>query len=479
MKLVPNESGSSTIYHIDVEENGNFLKSDGPPQIVSNEDDFLELTKEPTEPRRLRVFCVDNLTMPVMQMLGTKYVIEPFFWTSSVNWIPSRYQENPHAGQDDHITITLKFVRAARLELAFTQMSASELQLTSGETIDTQRPLLLRNIGQGNENDNNSYLITDFLAIHMVRARQNSTIITYHPTPEWHSTTAENLHTRISLAGQSVYWQKIFEKSPDPTFMLLSTLWYALYAWDEAFDTLWEHICQLELKVIQTSNMNLTHELHKIRAHLLHYATLLEDFYDSVVFVRDTANPAMGAPAYTLQSAASQKLLATECTSLLTQIKRLKMSREIWDKRLKNVMHLVFSSVNIQDSRQMQQLTAAAVRDSAAMKQISYLTMVFLPASFVAGVFGMNIEEINPGTKGTLSHYFAAALPLTVISTWVIVAYQGQWSQTGDDRMIVSVIKRLLWPAMLLRRLMGMEKPQQQDNSSDTTLVDRGRTSLV
>lgn len=32
----------------------------------------------------------------------------------------------------------------------------------------------------------------------------------------------------------------------------------------------------------------------------------------------------------------------------------------------------------------MQAMTEAAVRDSEAMKQIAYLTMVFLPASFVA-----------------------------------------------------------------------------------------------
>jgi len=58
----------------------------------------------------------------------------------------------------------------------------------------------------------------------------------------------------------------------------------------------------------------------------------------------------------------------------------------------------VFSTVNIEDSKTMQQmtetalkdsaamkqLTEAAVRDSAAMKQIAYLTMAFLPASFVS-----------------------------------------------------------------------------------------------
>ena len=58
----------------------------------------------------------------------------------------------------------------------------------------------------------------------------------------------------------------------------------------------------------------------------------------------------------------------------------------------------MFSSVNIEDSRTMKELTVAAskdnqimkalteatVRDSEAMKQIAYLTMAFLPATFVS-----------------------------------------------------------------------------------------------
>lgn len=61
-----------------------------------------------------------------------------------------------------------------------------------------------------------------------------------------------------------------------------------------------------------------------------------------------------------------------------------------------------FSTVKIDDSKIMQELTQATIRDSAAMKlvsvnvrdqcfmiltgghQVSYLTMVFLPATFVA-----------------------------------------------------------------------------------------------
>lgn len=66
------------------------------------------------------------------------------------------------------------------------------------------------------------------------------------------------------------------------------------------------------------------------------------------------------------------------------------------------------------------------MRDSAAIKQISYLTMAFIPASFVASVFGMNVVEINPDGLGTLGHYAAVALPLTAVTIWIIVAYQIQ-----------------------------------------------------
>lgn len=89
-------------------------------------------------------------------------------------------------------------------------------------------------------------LILDLLALHMVRTNiESNTIISYHPTSDWKTTSARNLHSRVFLAGQSVYWQNIFKKEDDPTFVLLATVWYALYAWDEAFETLWEHICQL------------------------------------------------------------------------------------------------------------------------------------------------------------------------------------------------------------------------------------------
>lgn len=58
-------------------------------------------------------------------------------------------------------------------------------------------------------------------------------------------TGAHHLSRRIRLAGQSVYWQNLFSRSPDPTFVLVTYLWHALYAWDEALETLYQYVCYL------------------------------------------------------------------------------------------------------------------------------------------------------------------------------------------------------------------------------------------
>jgi hypothetical protein len=91
----------------------------------------------------------------------------------------------------------------------------------------------------------NKVLLLDLLAIHMVRERNNSTIISFHLPKEDCTTSAKDLHARVRFAGESVYWQNIFKKSDDPTFVFLVILWHALYTWDEALEGLYIHFCWL------------------------------------------------------------------------------------------------------------------------------------------------------------------------------------------------------------------------------------------
>jgi hypothetical protein len=270
---------------------------------------------------------IDNISGPVLQMFGTRcdqvcqsfslcltcvirYVVEPFFFSSSLNWIPSRYAgmlllSSQIPSSDQHareraskarrsyaistfygssvteicldITICLTFLRpmdntdvtdggsSTHSRVGTSESLMSWLpswsffanQRGENETIDTRAPLSLRS-GELNifrsahisfkKSLENKILLLDLLAIHMIRSTEGSTIITYHPDRDWNATSAQELHTRLKLVGRSVYWQNIFRNSVDPTFVFLALLWHALYAWDEALETLYEHFCWLVSK---------------------------------------------------------------------------------------------------------------------------------------------------------------------------------------------------------------------------------------
>ena len=72
----------------------------------------------------------------------------------------------------------------------------------------------------------------------------------------------------------------------------------------------------------------------------------------------------------------------------------------------------------------------------------------------------MNVGEINPGTKGTLPHYFAVTLPLTILTTWIVIAFQSKY--IFKDK--TTFFKRLGWPVYLLIDMI-QEKSQKSDDT--------------
>ncbi|KAG2067601.1 hypothetical protein BDR04DRAFT_1144244 [Suillus decipiens] len=318
-----------------------------------DQDDFWGLLqRERPENIRVRSLFVDDLTQPVLRMLGAKYDIEPFFFTSAINCIPSQYQEASHHGGDPEVTTPL------------TNSSSIDPEpwgFVNDSPIDIQAPV---------STSDGRMLFID-LAIHMVRDVKTNTIISYHPESAGDLTSAKHLHSLIQLAGESVYWQKIFKMSKDPTFLFLVILWYALYAWDESLDLLYQYVGELELQVLHLDNISLTHDLYVLQARLLHYQSLIHGFEVSVTFIETTPNPAMESYDKATKDE-SDALMKRECKNLLGEIDRLERRRKMLSKRLKNAMDLAFAIVNAEDSRRMQ--------------RFSYLTMVFLPASFIARI---------------------------------------------------------------------------------------------
>ncbi|THU95318.1 hypothetical protein K435DRAFT_133450 [Dendrothele bispora CBS 962.96] len=335
-----------SVYKVNIYEDGTFHNSDS-SEVLSDDTEparrsakeFWDYLKEPPSPEvRVRAFFVDQLSGPVLQMLGTKFHIEPFFFSSSLNLIPTQYQEQV---QGDHITITLQFIRPIATH-------SSKYRADPG--INIQGPLELRS-------EPDKVLLPDFLAFHIVRRNANtnsskttpvtpsrtfpryesadgsilnehsyhhqqsssgsstsaatrgdvSTIISYHRPEPYIMTTAKRLHDRLLTAGHSVYWSHIYKDttpSGDPNFIALTLLWYALYSWDEVYELLFSEVTLLESETLSTipseDNPNedghseiskFSHKLHVIRAHLLHHESLLIDFRKRVIFLRDARHP--------------------------------------------------------------------------------------------------------------------------------------------------------------------------------------------
>jgi hypothetical protein len=90
--------------------------------------------------------------------------------------------------------------------------------------------------------------------------------------------------------------------------------------------------------------MNITQELHIIRAHHLHYSSLLEDFRKTVEFIRDTETPA-SVDLSEGERDWSKAIMVRETSNLLGEISRLEKSRKMQDHRLRNVMNLVCATL--------------------------------------------------------------------------------------------------------------------------------------
>jgi len=82
----------------------------------------------------------------------------------------------------------------------------------------------------------------------------------------------------------------------------------------------------------------------------------------------------------------------------------------------------------------------------------------------------MNIEEINPGTNENLPHYFATAIPLTIVTAWVVIALQQRWTEDENDE--TRLWRRFIWPYDFIREWMARRNSRlPKDNASELTAV--------
>ena len=78
----------------------------------------------------------------------------------------------------------------------------------------------------------------------------------------------------------------------------------------------------------------------------------------------------------------------------------------------------------------------------------------------IQSIFGMNVREITPHTRGTLSHYAATVIMLTLFTIWVFVAFQTKHYFRIQNQ---NIWMRVLWPVMLVQEWFTRKRRMRQD----------------
>ncbi|EEB96192.1 hypothetical protein MPER_04714 [Moniliophthora perniciosa FA553] len=174
--------------------------------------------------------------------------------------------------------------------------------------------------------------------------------------------------------------------SGDPTFIALSLLWYAMYAWDEVLELLLKEVgwlrlskeCHYSRPPVRQPTLSAVPESPAGTAASVAQASLeasaelasgtplrrspwiLKEQYNDRFFDEEMVEMDLELEDEVEASEPQERLLKKESRILLNEIERLEMTSRMLDKRLGNVMQLAFSSVNIEDSKRMSRLAEAA-----------------------------------------------------------------------------------------------------------------------
>ena len=87
----------------------------------------------------------------------------------------------------------------------------------------------------------------------------------------------------------------------------------------------------------------------------------------------------------------------------------------------------------------------------------------------------MNVSEITPSTNGTLWEYFAVAIPLTLVTAWVIVAVQSKYTFPKGT----SFMKRLAWPYYLVIHPMFSKKNDPPAEIPEYNISANGKPDFI
>ncbi|KAJ7846398.1 hypothetical protein B0H14DRAFT_2772676 [Mycena olivaceomarginata] len=381
---------AGSVYQINARTTGEF--------DIYKKMDSLKSSPE-NQPHPLGTYLFVDLSEPLLLQLGSKYDMDPDFFRACFDRSASQSASHP-LRDSDHMRITLPF-------------------LFSSKDGPGTGPL--------------EKLTFSILGIYLVRSTKDTTIVVWYPAMQGSlDIPLDQTYNWMAQMGIEAEWAKTNRETKDSTFLIFPILWWVVYAWCDAIADVYSYLDSLEEEVLKSPTLELTKRIHTIRSALLNYKSLLEDFRKTVRFIHSHLKPMAGeevAPStynnicthpqfnshvqqgtsdgrhWTAGYATTDQRFQRYYMEIDAEIFRLANGLDRRNQKMQDVMNMVSSHVTISDS--------------ASMKQIAWITMAYIPPTFVAGVFGMNVTGIGIGVT-TLVEYVWIAIIFTFSTRWLV-----------------------------------------------------------
>ncbi|KAJ5148147.1 hypothetical protein N7526_001499 [Penicillium atrosanguineum] len=140
--------------------------------------------------------------------------------------------------------------------------------------------------------------------------------------------------------------------------------------------------------------------LHDIARHVSHSKEILDvalDTVDSLIYENEMLNQANPSP-YTKRpwdyDDSKRQLYFGRKSIFATKLRCMSLS-----ERLQNEINLAFNIVSQRNNEVSLQLAKHSLSDNTMMKTVAIVSMIYLPGTFVSGIFGMSFFDYNSDKK--------------------------------------------------------------------------------
>lgn len=178
--------------------------------------------------------------------------------------------------------------------------------------------------------------------------------------------------------------------------------------WEENLRYLDKEIKRISFREIRNPRLEINSELHDRREDLAH---IKEGLIETAMYIPEDVKRYFAAhPVWSLSSRIRNdnwKRLIEDATKL--------------EAFLMETFQLFMSSISVQDSRLSIEQSSLRIDQARLGSQLTLLAFIYVPLSFVTGIFGMNIQQIN-GSGLNIWVCFVALVTVILLTVLVFLA---------------------------------------------------------